>query len=160
MRYYVLKPEVAGGIGPNTIFTDRTARPPLIERLHFVFSGWLGDPLLTAVGLYVVTRELQVKLQEMGTTGSSFADVEISTSEEFKDWELLHPERKLPPFVWLQIVGTAGADDFGYTTVNGHCMVVSERVLDLFIESGMKHCKLVELENWQGRIADNFRLQK
>jgi len=40
----------------------------------------------------------------------------------------------------------SGVDDFGYTTKDGHC-VVSERVLDLLIASGVKHCKKVELEN-------------
>lgn len=160
MGYYVLKPEVAGGFGRDTIFGDRTARPPVIKRLHYEFRGWLGDPLLTAVACYIVTNKVRDKLVKMGATGVSFAEVEISTSDEFNEWQLLHPGRSLPPFVWLQITGTAGSDDFGYTTSNGHCMVVSERVLDLLINCGMTHCKMVELEDWKGRTADNFRRQK
>jgi hypothetical protein len=160
VNYFVLKAEVAGGYGPNTIFTDRKARPPILKRFNFELNGWLGDPVLMTVSNYVVTERIRDRLQAMGATGATFGEVEISTSGEYDDWQTLHPGRELPPFVWLQVKGVAGVDDFGYTISNGTCLAVSERVLDIFIECGMKNAKMVELENWKGRTADNLRRTK
>lgn len=154
MEYYALKPEVAGGAGPNTIFIDPAARPPLISKLNYQFDGWLGDPILETVCSYIVTNQLRDRIASIHATGVSFAPVEVSKSREYED---LNPNRELPEFVWLKVTGEAGQDDFGYTNSNGHCIVVSERILDLLIEMGLHHCDLVELENWKGRKANNFR---
>ena len=157
MRHYVLKPEVAGGAGPNTIFIDPGARPPSISKFNYEFDGWLGDPILETVCSYIVTRTLSDSIAAIHPTGVSFGTVEVSKSGEFED---LYPARDLPEFVWLQVTGTPGQDDFGYTTSNGHCIVVSERILDLLLASGMAYGKFVELEDWKGRVADNLRRHK
>jgi long-subunit acyl-CoA synthetase (AMP-forming) len=53
--------------------------------------------------------------------------------------------------VWIQITGVAGEDDFGYTTTKGHSLVVSERIKEIIVNSGIVNCELVQLENWTGR---------
>ncbi len=139
MEYYVLEPEVAGGFGPNTIFADRTARPPRITKFHYEFEVWLGDPLLEAVACFIVLESLKEKILALRPTGVAFSEAEVSTSEGFEE---LDPGRKLPKFVWLQVTGKAGKDDFGLSSQ--HLLVVSQRILDLLRDAGMSHCDIAE----------------
>lgn len=41
-KFFALEPEVAGGLGPNTVM-DRSVHPPRVSHLHYVFDGWMGD---------------------------------------------------------------------------------------------------------------------
>jgi hypothetical protein len=125
MRYFYVRPEVAGGWGPNTV-VDTSVHPPIVSYLHYEFSGWLGDVLLTRFPSFIVTKEAARKLLENRVTGIHFGYVEVTTSDIFKE---LHPGRRLPRFVWLQVVGHAGKDDFGIAA--NHGLVMSERALNI-----------------------------
>ena len=135
MTYYELDPEVAGGFGPNADIGNPRLRPLLIRHFHYEFDVWLGDPLLEAVGCYIVTESLKRNIQTLGASGVAFGQVEISKSGEFED---LNPNLELPSFVWLQVTGKPGVDDFGMSLA--HRVVVSERVLDLLKSEGISHC--------------------
>jgi hypothetical protein len=153
-QFYAIKPEVAGGAGPNTVFIDPRARPPLIEKFNYEFYGWLGDPILVTVCTFIVTEPVRDSLLAINATGVSFAHVEVSKSGEFQD---LYPGRNLPPFVWMQVTGRSG-DDLSYTS--DHALVVSESVLDILLKCGMSYGKFVELERWKGRRNSDLRTRK
>ena len=68
----------------------------------------------------------------MGFSGATFADVEVTTSEEFHEGQ---PGQELPPFVWLKVDGKAGRDDFGVAA--NYLLVISKRVLDLLESLGI-----------------------
>jgi uncharacterized repeat protein (TIGR02543 family) len=125
MRYFYVEPEVAGGFGENTV-TDHSVQPFVVTYLHYVFDGWLGDVLLTSHPCFIVTEEAAKKLLEIRATGIRFGHVEVTTSGEFEDF---HPGRRLPRFVWLQVDGRPGKDDFGIAT--NHTLVMSERAIDV-----------------------------
>jgi hypothetical protein len=153
-KFYALKAEVAGGVGPKTIFIDPRARPPLIEKFNYEFFGWSGDPILETVCSYIVTEPVRDRILAFNATGVSFGEVEVSKSGEFMD---LYPSRELPPFVWLQMTGRAG-DDISYYD---HALVLSEPVLDILLDCGMSHGKFVELERWKGsRKKSSLRTRK
>ena len=135
MKYYELEPEAAGGFGENSILADPHARPPRVARFHYEFDVWLGDPLLEAVACFIVKESLKEKILALNATGVSFGEVEVSTSDVFEE---LDPGRKLPKFVWLQVTGEAGRDDFGLSLK--HTLVVSQRILDLLKNAVMSHC--------------------
>lgn len=137
MTYFVLEPEVAGSLGENTVL-DRTAHPPRVTKLHYVFDGWLGDPLLESFPAFIVTSDLKARLQEAGLKGAEFESVEISRSEEFMD---RHPGRALPEFERLLPTGQAGRDDIGAAS-DGR-LVVSERALGVLRSSEVENA-LVE----------------
>lgn len=139
MKYYVLEPEVAGSFGGNTIFVDRKARPPLVERFHYEFNVWLGDPILEAVCCYIVTEPLRDQILLLEAAGMSFGPVEVSTTYPFDE---VSRKRELPAFVWLQVNGRAGLDDFGYSSA--HTLVVSDRILNILRDAGMKHCEVAD----------------
>jgi len=131
MRYYLLEPEVAGGLGRNTVL-DRTSHPPVVTRLHYEFDGWLGDELLESFPCFIVTQRLRVKIEELGFTGVRFSPVEVTLSTQFKT---LYPDREVPQFAWLKVDGEPCKDDLGLAT--DHRLIVSERTL---VAMNLKQC--------------------
>ena len=55
MNYYAIEPEVAGGLGPNTVM-NRTLHPPAVSKLHYNLDGWLGDVLLETFPALLLPR--------------------------------------------------------------------------------------------------------
>src|SRR5580700_5627195 len=92
--YYILEPEVAGGLGPRTIM-DRSVHPPRVTHLHYHFEGWLGDQLVESFPCWLVTAAVGAEIKDAGLTGAEFGDAEVSASETFRE---LHPGRSLPSF--------------------------------------------------------------
>ena len=138
MTYFLLEPEVAGGFGPATTGNLRV-RPPQLEKFNYEFDVWLGDPLLEAVRNFIVTDRLKERWIEAHATGVAFGDVEVTKSGEFLD---LYGDRPLPSFSWLQITGRAGKDDFGLSPSGD--LIVSERIINLLKEFGLKYCDVSE----------------
>jgi hypothetical protein len=136
--YWILEPEVAGGLGEGTII-DRQSHPPIVSRLHYGFQGWLGDELLATFPCYIVTERVHQALMHLGTTGCAFDRVQVTTEYPFDE---LYPKRQLPPFSWLKITGRAGVDDFGLSA--DHRLVVSSRVLRCLKEFPLAHCEIEE----------------
>jgi hypothetical protein len=134
MIYYALEPEAPGGFGPKSVFIDVTARPPIIIKFNYEFDIWPRDPLVEAVACYIVTESLKEQIAALHPTGVSFGPVEISTSGQFEDH---YPKHELPKYVWLQVTGNAGQDDFGLSKT--HSLVVSDRILKVLKEAGMSH---------------------
>ena len=136
--YYVIEPEVAGGWGKNTIFTRTPGTPTTVHKLHFEFAGWLGDELLESTPCYIVTERLANEIQREALTGARFDDVEVTTSDQFRE---LSPKQLLPNFRWLKIEGKPAHDDFGITS--DLRLVVSEGALQLLKRVGISHAASV-----------------
>jgi hypothetical protein len=138
MKYSYIEPEVAGGLGKNTVM-NRSVHPPIVSKLHYHFDGWLGDVLLETFPCFVVTETAKQKLQSLGATGATFDEVEVTASEQFRE---LYPNRQLPKFAWLRVQGTPGREDFGIAP-DGR-LVVSERVLEALQELGISQALVAE----------------
>ena len=135
--HYILEPEVAGGFGNNVIL-DATKHPPDVSHLHYELDGWLGDDLLECFPCYIVTERLMLAICDNTENGYVFADVEISTSEVFKE---IYLTKEIPKFHWLKVTGRAGSDDFGISSKS--CLVVSEKVLGVMRNAGnLNHCEI------------------
>jgi hypothetical protein len=132
-RYFVIEPEVAGGLGERTEM-DRSVHPPKVSRLHYQFDGWLGDGLLESFPCFIVSENVATALGNLNATGYRLADLEVSRSEQFEE---LYPGRELPEFRWLQANGRPGVDDLGVSA--DHRLVASERVLEALRSLGLKH---------------------
>ncbi len=140
MKYYRVEPEVAGGFGERTII-DRSSGKMVVRKLHYEFDGWLGDVLLESCPCFIVTETAKKTLQSAGLTGVRFDKVEVTASELF---EQLYPNRRLPKFVWLQIIGKPGQDDFGMA--KGLMLVVSERALEVLKGLGISNALVTPFE--------------
>jgi hypothetical protein len=143
MKYFFIQPEVAGGLGENTVM-DRSVHPPIVSRLHYKFDGWGGDVLLRSFPCLVVTETAKKKLQSAGLTGITFDRVEVTTSEAYQE---LFPNQQLPKFVWLQIEGKPGKDDFGFA--QNARLVISERALEVLRGLGISNALVTPFKEGQ-----------
>lgn len=112
MIFKYIDPEVAGSLGDDTIM-DTSTHPPIVLKLHYEFSGWLGNDLLESFPCFIVTDKLGQALLRSSLTGFSLDSAKTTTNEQFRE---LYPQRVLPLFYWLKVVGQAGKDDFGIST--------------------------------------------
>lgn len=133
-RYFVIEPEVAGELGPDTVM-DTSVHPPKVSELHYDFKGWLGDDLLESFPSFVVTGRCKVALEKAGFSGFTFAPAKVTASDIFLE---LYPGQSLPDFHWLKVNGVAGKDDVGLAS--DHRLVVSEEVLRLLRSMRLEHC--------------------
>jgi hypothetical protein len=141
MKYFYIEPEVAGGLGHNVVM-DRSVHPPIVSGLHYEFDGWLGDVLLESFPCFIVTEGAKKDLQSVGLTGLRFDEVEVTTSEFFQE---RYPNRQLPKFVWLQIVGKPGQDDFGIA--KDLRLVISERALEVLRGLGISNALITDFDS-------------
>ena len=142
MSYYYVEPEVAGGWGKNTVFDRTPGKPTFVHKLHYQFDGWLGDELLESTPCFIVSERMAQQIRTARLIGASFDDVEVTTSDQFKD---LHPNRQLPKFVWLRVEGRPGRDDFA-TAPDGR-LVVSERALEVLKGHGVANALVTPFQN-------------
>ncbi len=140
MKYYQIEPEVAGGIGEHSVI-DRSSGKMIVRKLHYEFDGWLGDELLTSTPCFIVSERLAREIERAQLTGVSFDEAEVTTSDQFRE---LHPNLQLPKFVWLQIVGKPGQDDFGKARCHG--FVISERALKVLRGRGISNADITPFE--------------
>jgi hypothetical protein len=139
MKYFVIEPEVAGGLGEYTIL-DTTVHPPNVRHLHYEFYGWLGDDIVESFPCLMISQRL-AELLPSTLRGFELAEVEISKSDEFEE---LQPGQYLPAFMWLKVHGTVGVDDF--SVAKDHRFVISELVRDIFHQVKITNC---EFEDWE-----------
>jgi hypothetical protein len=160
LRLYELKPEVAGGYGENTIVSNidsvRSKKErPIIAHLHYEFSGWLGDEILETTPCFIVTESLADSIQRCDLKGYIFTDVEISVTEEFEEFEELHPGRILPKFKRIVPHGTVEVigDTFRNWSGDDFCMsqkfvlVLSEKALATIKKHKCDYCDITELND-------------
>ncbi|RAU45522.1 MULTISPECIES: hypothetical protein [unclassified Pseudomonas] len=131
--FFFIEPEVAGGLGDGTVM-DTGSHPPIVSRLDYKFEGWLGDEILESFPCFIITKSLGQKHSSKILSGFRLAPVQISKSEVFFN---IHGHQELPEFVWFQVTGDAGADDFGIA--EDHRMVVSENALAVLRTAQMNH---------------------
>ncbi|MGJ8674287.1 hypothetical protein [Rubritalea sp.] len=134
MLYFELEPEVAGELGDSSII-DATVHPPIVTKLHYEFSGWLGDCLVESFPCYIIKSEVAELLQNSGFTGFSISDAQVSVSSEFVE---LHPNSNLGSWKWLRPSGRAGIDDIAVSS--DHTLIVSNSVLNLLKSHGIDNC--------------------
>jgi hypothetical protein len=138
MNYFIINAEVAGD-NVNSV-ADWDAYPNVVHTLRYEFDTWPEDALLESFPCWIVTVFAKKAIQSAGLTGAQFDKVEVSKSEQF---QLFCPDRVLPEFGWLKIVGTAGRDDFG---VARNRLVLSERALQLLTGLGLRHATVKEFD--------------
>jgi hypothetical protein len=138
MRYFSIRPEVAGNIEMRSD-ADWKTHPPIVRKLHYEFEGWLGDAILEAFPCFIVTTELWEAIEQARLTGVRIDHAETSTSSLFRK---IYPGRQLPAFCWLRPIGHAGADDFGISS--NLVLIVSERALELLRRFGIEHADVEE----------------
>jgi hypothetical protein len=158
MKLYELEPEVAGGFGENTVYSnlnevEQKRGRSTITHLNYEFSGWLGDELLETTPCFIVTMSLANDIEKSDLKGYKFEDVEISTNDEFKE---LYPMITLPEFKRIIPQGTVvvnsevfhnwSGDDFCIS--NNFILIVSERALNILKKHKLVYCDVREINGY------------
>jgi len=115
---YLLEFEVAGQLGPKTVI-DTSVHPPIVNKLHFLFEGWLGDDMIECFPVYLVSERLKNKLENTNLVGYKIVPCEIEKSSEFVE---IQPETILPNFFWFLATG----DSFSDFSVSNNKMKMSD----------------------------------
>jgi len=139
VAFYYVEPEVAGELGPSSV-VDTTSHPPVVSRLEYRFTDWLGDGIVESFPCYIVTDELAKKLSEANVTGLAFDEVTVTLSPEAD--ELI--DQPIPSWKWLKVTGQAFRDDIGVS--DDHRLVASDRALDVFRQGGLANADIDEAQ--------------
>lgn len=132
-KYYRVSPEVAGGLGVETIM-DRSEHPPRVAKLHYEVIDWLGDSIVQSFPCYLVVRSLAQSMSSAGLSGFSIASAVISEASEFREF---NPEGELPDLVWLIPDGVPGVHDVAVNE-KGH-LIASETFVSMINCAGFRH---------------------
>jgi len=138
--FYVLDPEVPGGLGESAELTYRDGTYPLVERLHFEFgAGRYDDDLFQAHPVCLVTQPLADALRRSGLSGFTLdSDIALTADDNVTE---LEPDWQIPQAEWLKVTGTPGSDDLGMT--DDARLVVSEAALAVLRGFAIGHCDIV-----------------
>ncbi|MFB7142784.1 hypothetical protein ACFCYN_24625 [Gottfriedia sp. NPDC056225] len=151
MNLFLLEPEVAGGIGQNTIFSQSESDDENeVLHLHYEFEGWLGDELLETTPCFIITEELKNSILQSDLNGFEIKDVEVSITEEFCEW---HPDLVLPNFYRLVPKGKVTNEGTQYSLWSGtdfsvsqkQYLVVTPKAFEVLKKHKLNHCDIVEL---------------
>jgi hypothetical protein len=138
VAFYNLRPEVAGGLGENSVL-DTSTHPPRVHRLHYEFADWLGHVLVEAFPVFVIDKKTCEVAWDTGFTGIELAPVEVSVTPEGRELMELDGTTQLPEFVWLKIIGEPVVDDFGQ--LGDASLIVSELALEFLQRAGIEHAE-------------------
>ncbi len=137
-EFFQLEPEVSGELGANAIINN-SIHPPKVEKLEFVFKGWLGDCLIECFPVFLITEKVAKKLTENNITGFSIKSLEIRKDYPFDE---LYPNLILPKFVWIDINGEAKKSDFG---IKENLLITSDKALKILQQEGLNYCDIKEI---------------
>jgi hypothetical protein len=140
VRFYIVRPEVPGGLGENTVM-DHSGDRVAVSHLDYAFEGWLGDELITAHPAFAATTALADRFKQAGLTGFHTRDMEVTRSEDFDD---LARGREIPPFTELVIDGTVRHDDLAIDSDNE--LVLSQDALDILMTTNPVDAEIVPLD--------------
>ncbi|MFB6587896.1 hypothetical protein ACFCVQ_19990 [Bacillus thuringiensis] len=157
MNLYLLSPEVAGGHGEKTIYSNEKnigteGISGKVQFLHYEFYGWLGDDLLESTPCFIVSEKLKNALLSSELKDFKLEECLISLSEEFQE---LYPGKELPNFWRLIPLGTVNHENGDYSEWSGHqfCLtirgdlIVTEEVLSFLKSFTLKYCDISLLKN-------------
>ncbi len=140
--FKIIEPEVAGGLGPLTEIENNNVYPPKVLKLNYLFEGWLGDDIIEAFPCFIVTERLGLEIQRKALSGIQFDEVYISKSLEFEE---LYPNKKVPIFWWMKIIGSYLKDDFSLAI--DYRLVISEKAFKVLQNFNVQNAEFEEIGN-------------
>ncbi len=141
MEYFELEPEVAGELGEKTII-DTTTHPPIVGKLEFIFTGWLGDDIIECFPVFLVSERLKKLLQTTSLSGFTIEECDINISEKMRE---LKPSTNPGQFFWLKVYGKSNLEDFFISSDN--MLIVSSKALEILNQVRIENCLIEEYLN-------------
>lgn len=123
MRYFELKPEVAGELGAKSVFISRY--PSAVCYMEYLFDRWPADDIVEAYPCFAVTAALKSAIEQQEYTGVQFKEAEAGRGPNY---EFNSRGVALPVIYRLLPLGIAVLDDFSLSPKA--TLIVSESALD------------------------------
>ena len=137
--FYKISTQVPSQMGKRTVF-NKTYSPWKVEKLHAIFDVWSEDDILKTSPCYFVTERLFQMLSSSALTGIEFdSEIDTDTSITFQN---LYPNKVLPKFYLINILGKAGSDDFGLTDQKE--LIVSQRAHDIIRKFNTNETEIIK----------------
>lgn len=126
MKFYNLKCEVPGGLGPDTIY-DRNVIPWTMKHPHVILDGWLGGELLSIESCLFVSHNVMNEIMFNYSGIISYQSFQLEKSTIF---QTLQPTIQLPHFKWLKIANNPFKDDIAITFYNNlyNQLIISDKL--------------------------------
>jgi hypothetical protein len=137
MGFFVVEPEASG---------RPSGMPGAGEGPSCVFDTWLGDDVVSAYPLLLVTPDVKEALLELShPTGFSLVRARATRSAFFEGHS---PDRQLPTFWSVEAHGRPGVDDLGMGPDGS--FVASSRVVEAMGRFSLRHATLTPYPAGQG----------
>jgi len=136
-NFFVLAPEVPGGLGEGSIILTINGKT-VVQKLNYEFFGLPEDELIKSYPCFLFSERLASAIAAKSLTGISFEVTQISRSMEFDE---LHPNAELPCYLWGKVNGIAGVNDFGISQGRLIVSSVALAVLAPYCPDGMTRVK-------------------
>lgn len=139
MKYFLIEADVPGWVRNSRQDLDNLSE---LSVIHYTFDCWPDDDIAESNPVYIISEKLSKAIVSAGMTGFILKGCESSKGEQF---EIASPGRgDLPPYLWLDVTGTAGVDDFGIS--ENLTLVVSQRVMSILDNFCMKMANISPFE--------------
>ena len=78
MKYFILEPEVAGGIGKKSKILYENSKIKEVLFLDYEFEGWLGDDILTTHPCFIISKSLCDIIKVSDLKGYQLQKIDVS----------------------------------------------------------------------------------
>lgn len=106
MKYFIIEPEVAGGLGEKTKIVYAEGKIKDITHLDYEFQGWQGDDILATHPCFIISESLSETIKHSSLKGYKLEDMDVSFSDEFKEFCKVN---NIPQFI--RIIPTESIDE-------------------------------------------------
>lgn len=148
MEYFILEPEVAGGIGKKSKILYENSKIKEVLFLDYEFEGWLGDDILTTHPCFIISESLCDIIKVSDLKGYQLQKIDISFSDFFLE---VHNKKILPNFIRLlpfpinevNLINKMLLDFYLYKNTT---LVVSEKVLNILEKFNLSNANILNID--------------
>ena len=148
MKYFVLEPEVAGGIGKKSKILYENSKIKEVLFLDYEFEGWLGDDILTIHPCFIISESLCDIIKASDLKGYQLQKMVVSFSDFFLE---VYNKNILPNFIRLlpfaindiSLIDKMLLDFYLYKNTT---LIVSEKALNTLKKLNLSNANILNID--------------
>lgn len=147
MKYFILEPEVAGGIGKKSKILYKNSKIKEVVFLDYEFENWLGDDILTTHPCFIISESLCDVIRINDLKGYQLQKIDVSFSDFFSE---VHSKKTLPNFIRLlpfpineiDLIDKMLLDFYLYKNTT---LIVSEKALNILKKLNLSNANILDI---------------
>ena len=147
MKYFILEPEVAGGIGRKSKILYENSKIKKVTFLDYEFESWLGDDILTTHPCFIISESLYDIIKVSDLKGFHLQKIGISFSNFFLE---VYNKKILPNFIRLLpfpinevcLINEMLLDFYLYKNTT---LIISEKALDILKKFNLSNANILNI---------------